>query len=197
MLNVQRPCAGEGLFVEGSPDVAVLATDAFVVVTTTIRPKAVVLTEQQRVVVLHLTDDRIDTIGTACRLLTWHETRQGIFRLRHSSICRASVPPRRLVFTTHEHTIVLRQPAIDNLIMIRLVHARRHFLINEGLEFALGNIARKYSGVNPHLHGSTRLQSLFSHLDGLLNGRRTAGISITFQHATLGTDVTTQTFLQL
>ena len=167
------------------------------VVTTTVCPKAVVLTEQQRMVVLHLSDDRIDTVGTTCRLLTRHETRQGIFRFRHSGIRRASVPPRRLVFATHENTIILRQPAIDNLIMVGLVHARRHFLIDKGLEFALRDIARKHSGVNPHLHGGAWLQRLFSQLDGLLNSRRTAGIGVTLQHTALGTDVATQTFLQL
>ena len=45
-IALHTACAGERLFVEGSPGITILTTDAFVVIATTIRPKTIVLTEQ-------------------------------------------------------------------------------------------------------------------------------------------------------
>ena len=94
---------------------------------------------------LHLGHDRVNAIRAASRFLPRNEARQGILRLCHRSIRRASVPPRRLVLSSHQNGLIQRQPTILNGIMIGAKVAIGSFLINKSLQFSFRNIARKDS----------------------------------------------------
>ena len=94
--------AGKGLFVEGSPDVAVLAAQTLVVITAAVVPQSVVLAEHQCVVTLHTCHHRVDTIGIASTFLTRHEARQAVLGLRDKRIAEPARPPGCLVFATDQ-----------------------------------------------------------------------------------------------
>ena len=155
---------GKRLLVERSPRIAILTADAFVVVTSAIRPKAIVLAEQEYVMTLHLCDHRVDTVCATKSFLSGHETRQRILGLSHCHIGSPSVPPGRLVLTTDQHRPVFGEPCVGDGVasissrtsMTRITRDTRD--TREPRTTSSLDIPFKPGRINPHLQGDTWLQ---------------------------------------
>ena len=186
--------AGKRLFVEGSPGVAVFAADALVVIAAAVCPQAVVLTEQQGMVALHLTDDAVYAVCASCAFVAGNKTRQCILGLSHRSIGGTAVPPRCLMLTSHQQCSVLAEPAvlqgIDGVAVLFAFAEKRLVSVLAGgsrcgKRLGGGGIAVEAGRVNPLLHGDTRFQCLLSHPDGFFDGWRRRSVGVALQHATL------------
>ena len=189
--------AGKRLFIERCPDITILATYTLMVITTSVCPQSIVLTEQQGMRAPHLGNHRVHTIRTTQTFLPGDKASQGIFSLGHCGIGCTAIPPRCLVFASYQYGIVLGQPSVHNSIMMGTEITRRNALILKWLQFAGSNVSSKDSRINPLAHSSTWLQRFLCHLHGLLNGGRRRCIGIAFQHAALKGHIPAQAFLQL